>query len=175
MGKFTTFTAIAATAFVGYAIYFDYNRRTSSDFRKQLKKKSVKQEKITVKEEEEEKKSRVENIKKILKDDLEKNPIPTDLSKKEDYFMTQVAIGEKLAVQSDKKNDAALCFYKALVVYPNPTDILGIYQRSVPEEIYEIIMMMIAIQPPAAITNILGNAGAKSEGKKEKPSAADLD
>ncbi len=34
--------------------------------------------------------------------------------------------------------DAALCFYKALAVYPNPTDILGIYQRSVPEEVYEV-------------------------------------
>lgn len=179
MGRFTTLTAIAATAIVGYAVYFDYNRRNSPEFRKSLKKKSIKQKKIAAKEEAETKKSKVEAIKKALNDDLEANPVPTALDKKEEFFMQQVALGEQLAVQPDKKIDAALCFYKALVVYPNPTDILGIYQRSVPEDVYEMVIIMIAVKPPAAVTNILGAGAAAAAGAEvpaqPKPSEADLD
>lgn len=169
MGKFATFAAVATTAIVGYAIYFDYTRRSSPDFRKTLKKKSVKQEKHAKKEEEHSKKSKAEAVKKALLADLEANPIPTELSKKEEFFMQQVALGEQLGAQSSKKIEAAICFYKALVVYPNPTDILGIYQKSVPEDVYELVILMIAVNPPAAVSNILGG------GAKPKPSEADLD
>lgn len=90
--------------------------------------------------------------------------------------MQQVALGEQLAVKPNQKIEAALCFYKALVVYPNPTDILGVYQRSVPEDVYEIVIMMIAVQPPAAVSNILGaGAGAAAPVSQPKPSDADLD
>ncbi|CAH6718579.1 mitochondrial import receptor subunit Tom20p [[Candida] jaroonii] len=167
MSKFTTFTAIAATAIVGYAVYFDYNRRNNSSFRKSLKKKSLKHEKIAAKIEEDSKKSKLETIKKALIEDLEQNPIPTELSQKEEFFMKQVAAGEQLALQPTKKVEAAICFYKALVVYPNPTDILGVYQKSVPEDIYEMVIMMIAVKPPAAVTNILGG--------QPKPTQPDLD
>lgn len=170
MGKTFTFAALATTAVVGYAIYFDYQRRSSPEFRKSLKKKSAKQQKLAAKEEEHSKKTKLETVKKALNDDLEANPIPTEFSQKETFFMQQVALGEQLSAQSDKKIDAAICFYKALAVYPNPTDILGIYQRSVPEDVYEIVVMMIAVKPPAAVTNILG------AGEPEvKPSEEDLD
>lgn len=175
MSRVATFTAIAATAFVGYAIYFDYNRRNSAEFRKSLKKKSLKQQKIAAKEEEQSKKSKLEAIKAALVKDLEENPIPTELSKKEEYFMQQVALGEQLAVKPNEKIEAALCFYKALVVYPNPTDILGVYQRSVPEDVYEIVIMMIAVQPPAAVSNILGAGAAAAPVTQPKPSESDLD
>lgn len=173
MGRFATFTAVAATALVGYAIYFDYTRRSNPEFRKSLKKKSAKQAKHIKKEEEETRKSQGEAIKQALATDLEQNPIPTELTKKEEFFMQQVALGEQLAVQSSKKMDAALCFYKALVVYPNPTDILAIYQKSVPQDVYELVIMMVALKPPAAVTNILGG-GAKDK-PAPKPSEADLD
>lgn len=176
MNKTLTFSAIAGSAFVAYAVYFDYKRRSSPEFRKSLKKKSVKQQKLAAKEHEEDKKSKLDTIKKALTADLEANPVPTELSEKESFFMQQVALGEQLATLPDKKIEAALCFYKALAVYPNPTDILGIYQRSVPEEVYEIVVMMIAVKPPAAVTNILGaGAGAAAEEPEIKPSEEDLD
>ena len=171
MSKFLTFTAVAATAVAAYAVYFDYNRRNSKEFRKSLKKKSVKQAKQAKKVEEESKKSKLDSIKKALAEELEKNPIPTELSEKENFFMQQVALGEQLLSLPGQKMDAALCFYKALAVYPNPTDSLGIYQRSVPEEVYEIVVMMIAVQPPAAVTSILGS----NKEPEIKPSEADLD
>lgn len=170
MSKVFTATAVAATALVAYAVYFDYNRRTSPAFRKLLKKKAVKQQKAAKKENEESKKSKLDAIRTALAADLEANPIPTNLQQKEEFFMQQVALGEQLATLPNKEIEAALCFYKALAVYPNPTDILGIYQRSVPEHVYEIVVMMIAVQPPAAVTNILGASAGP-----EKASEADLD
>ena len=118
MSKFLTFTAVAATAVAAYAVYFDYNRRNSKEFRKSLKKKSVKQAKQAKKVEEESKKSKLDSIKKALAEELEKNPIPTELSEKENFFMQQVALGEQLLSLPGQKMDAALCFYKALAVYP---------------------------------------------------------
>lgn len=176
MNKPLTITAIAATALVGYAIYFDFNRRNSPEFRKSLKKKSIKHEKLAAKEQEQSKKSKLDDIKKALAKDLAENPIPTDLAEKESFFMQQVALGEQLGALPDKKIEAAICFYKALAVYPNPTDILGIYQRSVPEEVYELVVMLIAVQPPASVTNILGGAStAGASDAEKKPTAEDLD
>lgn len=155
MSKAFTITAVAATAVVGYAVYFDYKRRSSSDFRKSLKKKAVKQQKLQEKISKETMKSKLETVKTALEVDLKTNPIPTELSEKETFFMQQVALGEQLATLPDKKVDAAVCFYKALAVYPNPTDILGIYQRSVPEDVYELVVMMIAARPPPSVSNVL--------------------
>lgn len=149
-------TGVFAAATVGYAVYFDYKRRNDPEFRRQLKKRAVDQRKQEEKLETEVKKVKLETVKKALLDDLAENPIPTDLSEKESFFMQQVALGEQLATKPALKVDAAICFYKALLVYPNPTDILGIYQRSVPQDVYEIVVMMIAAHPPAAINNILG-------------------
>ena len=158
MNKGLTITAIAAAAIAGYAVYFDYQRRNSADFRKSLKKREVKQKKLKA-------------VKKALLEDLAQYPIPTDLTEREAFFMEQVAVGEQKAKVD--AIEAAICFYKALAVYPNPTDILGIYQKTVPEEVYELVVMMIAVYPPASVSSIL-NKGAPTV-KDLKPTEEDLD
>lgn len=183
MNRTLTFVSVAAAGVLAYAVYFDYNRRTSPEFRKQLKKRQAKQQKQAAKAQEESRKSKLLAVKKALADDLAANPIPTDLAKKEEFFMEQVATGEQLSNNPDTKIDAALRFYKALAVYPNPTDIMGIYQKTVPEDVYELLVMMIAFQPPATITNIIGGAAgvsgaasaAATAAEEIKPSANDLD
>ena len=35
--------------------------------------------------------------------------------------------------------DAAVCFFKALRVYPVPTELIGIYERTQPAEVYALI------------------------------------
>lgn len=187
MSRALTVASVAAAGVLAYAVYFDYNRRNSPEFRKQLKKKKVHQQKQAAKAQEECKKNKMLEVKKALAEDLAKNPIPTDLAKKEEFFMEQVATGEQLANNPDTHIEAALRFYKALAVYPNPTDIMGIYQKTVPEDVYELLVMMIAFQPPATITNIIGGAagvsgaasavGAASAAMTEesKPAEADLD
>lgn len=157
IGTFTTVVAsISAATVVGYALYFDYTRRTSAEFRKTLKKKALKQSKIQAKQDKATLDSKLATVKNALEEHLKENPIPTGLEEKEAFFMEQVTLGEQLAVAADKKIDAAICFYKALAVYPKPTDILGIYQKSVPEDVYEMIIMMISSKPPSSIENLLG-------------------
>lgn len=162
MYKAATLVSVAAAGIVAYAVYFDYSRRSSPDFRRKLKKRAAKQEHQKAKAQEETRKARMNAVKKVLADDLAANPLPTDITKKEEFFMLQVATGEQLANNPESKTEAALAFYKALAVYPNPTDIMGIYQKTVPEDVYELLVMMIAFQPPATISNIIGGAGGIS-------------
>ncbi|KAI3403847.1 TOM20 [Candida oxycetoniae] len=171
MNKALIITGIAATALAGYVVYFDYQRRNSSQFRRSLRKKAVKQKKIKEEQEKKTKQSKLDAVKKALLEDLKKNPIPTDLNEREAFFMEQVATGEQKG--KDNAIDAAICFYKALAVYPNPTDILGVYQKSVPEEIYELVVMMIAVFPPASVSSILSK-GSTGLGDM-KPTEEDLD
>jgi mitochondrial import receptor subunit TOM20 len=39
---------------------------------------------------------------------------------------------------------AALCFYKGLKVYPEPTSLIGIYENTVPKEVQEILAVMVS-------------------------------
>jgi import receptor subunit TOM20 len=72
---------------------------------------------------------------------------PTDVEEKEAYFMQEVARGEGLSgegmsalsliwnLTSNKATgtdnvEAALCFYKALKVYPQPSDLITIYDKT---------------------------------------------
>lgn len=169
MSKALTFTAVAAAAFVGYAVYFDYNRRNSSEFRKALKAKNLKHKKQEEKAKVASKRNKVDEVKQALAQ-LDELLLPTDLSEKESYFMQQVSLGEQLANDPSQKIEAALCFYKALAVYPNPTDILGIYQRTIPEDVYELIVMMIAVKPPASVASVIGESA-----KPEPVAEVDLD
>jgi import receptor subunit TOM20 len=46
--------------------------------------------------------------------------LPTGLEEKEAYFMEQVAKGESLCASEGAENEAAISFWKALKVYPQP-------------------------------------------------------
>ncbi|ODV65428.1 protein import receptor MAS20, partial [Hyphopichia burtonii NRRL Y-1933] len=121
-------------------------------------------------EKEEIKNEQLTLIREALKTLDDEQP-PVDINGKENYFMEQVSIGEKKATEGSVV-DAALCFYKALEVYPNPTDILGVYQKTVPQDVYEAIIMMIALRPPASISNVLGD---QLKTVNTKPTENDLD
>lgn len=159
MGKFTFFLAAAATLTVGYAVYFDYERRNSPEFRRKLKKSKKHHEKAVIEQEKELKSAKLDDVKAALIESVKNDePIPTDAAEKEKFFMTEVTLGEQLSAVPGNELKSAIRFYRALSIYPNPTDILAIYQRSVPAEIYEYIIMMIAIQPPQAVANILSDS-----------------
>lgn len=152
---------LAALSLTGYAVYFDYKRRSNPQFRKQLRHKIKKQEALEKKEQEEAKQVKLQNVREFLTQELATDPIPSDPTQREATFTTNVEIGERLSMTPGKELESASKFYKALSVYPNPADLLGIYQRSVPEAVYEYIVMMIAILPPANISTFL--SGAKDQ------------
>ncbi|GAV53459.1 hypothetical protein ZYGR_0AI07430 [Zygosaccharomyces rouxii] len=149
---------LAAVSLTGYAIFFDHKRRNSPEFRKHLKSKSKKQAALEKKQKEEAKQVKLQKVSEFLAKELAANPTPTDPTRREETFTTNVEQGERLSIVSGKELDAAAKFYKALSVYPNPADLLGIYQRSVPETVYEYVVMMIAILPPANISTFLSGA-----------------
>lgn len=159
-------TAISAA---GYALYFDYQRRNSPEFRKALKRKLRKQRREEQLANENAKQGKLQDIREFLKAELARNPIPTDPSQVEQVFSTNVELGERLSAQPGGEMEAAAKFYKALAVYPKPTDLLGIYQRTIPENIYEMIVLMIAVMPPTNITDFIsgGLGGVDSLGIDE--------
>lgn len=58
--------------------------------------------------------------------------------------------------------EAALCFYKALKVYPQPGDLIQIYDKTVPKPILDILAEMIASDPSISVGRF--GAGPGSEG-----------
>ncbi|KAH3679160.1 hypothetical protein WICMUC_001171 [Wickerhamomyces mucosus] len=153
-------TGIAA---LGYVAYFDYSRRNNADFRKKLTKNRKRQANLQKESDAKSKQAKVEVVKEVLTKSLKEDPVPTDVAKKEEFFMTSVTLGEQLASLPGQELQAALQFYRALSIYPNPTDILSIYQKSIPESVYEYVIMMIAIQPPQSVASFLNEPVASVE------------
>ena len=58
--------------------------------------------------------------------------------------------------------EAALCFYKALKVYPQPKDLISIYDKTVPKPIIDILAEMIALDPTISVTGFGQGSGPGS-------------
>ena len=58
--------------------------------------------------------------------------------------------------------EAALCFYKALKVYPQPSDLISIYDKTVPKPVLDILAEMIAADPSINV----GPFGGSEEGSQ---------
>ena len=151
----------AVLSVAGYAIWFDYQRRNNVEFRKNLKQRAKKQKRKDELKAMEAKKARVSAVLQFLSEELLKDPISTDPTEMEKVFTTNVEYGERLSMVPGNEMEAAVKFYKALAVYPNPADLLGIYQRTIPENIYEYIVIMIAVIPPANITSFINTGEEK--------------
>ncbi|KKY29152.1 putative mitochondrial import receptor subunit [Phaeomoniella chlamydospora] len=133
----------AVTGFLAYAVYFDYKRRNDTEFRKALKRESRRQARAAKEEKEAQGKEQEAAIKQAV-DDAKAAGFPPTLEEKEAYFMEEVAQGEGMASDGSDPIAAALCFYKALKVYPQPKDLINIYDKTVPKEILEILALMVA-------------------------------
>jgi import receptor subunit TOM20 len=92
---------------------------------------------------------------------VKKEELPRSQEQSEAYFMGQVNLGEQLSSQGQSPAglfarpipdfffffgiagpnsalQAALCFYRALRVYPSPVELIVIYQKTVPEPIFKV-------------------------------------
>lgn len=62
---------------------------------------------------------------------------------------------------ASKQVEAALCFYKALKVYPQPKDLVQIYDKTVPKPVLDILSEMIAQDPTMSVGPFgQGNGGS---------------
>ena len=138
------------TGMVAYAAYFDHRRRTDPEFRKSLKRDSRKQARAAKEEAEAEGVKQRRAIRQAV-DNANEEGFPKSPEEGEAYFMQEVGRGEGLCPDGialcglfnnlitdassvdSKRVEAALCFYKALKVYPAQRDLINIYDKTVPK------------------------------------------
>ena len=85
--------------------------------------------------------------------------------------MEQVATGEALFAQGAAYHvPAAIAFFKALKVYPAPVELVMIYQKAVPKEVFDLIMKLVTRD---AAVNGAGGASAKSADLDQVDDAVD--
>ncbi|PLB44428.1 putative mitochondrial import receptor subunit [Aspergillus steynii IBT 23096] len=182
------------TGLLAYAVYFDHKRQTDPEFRKSLKKNNRRMARAVKEEAEAQGAMERETIKQVVQQAKDEG-FPADLEEKEAYFMTQVAKGESLCAEgmfpamtrhsqslhppiikptwwpfADQSRDAdkieaALSFYKALKVYPQPKDLISIYDKTVPKEVLEILAEMVAMDAGLKLGSFTAEGGsAESHG-----------
>ncbi|KAF9694325.1 hypothetical protein EKO04_007473 [Ascochyta lentis] len=168
--KTSTVVAISVgtlvTGLLAYAVYFDNKRRNDPEFRKALKKES----KRTQRAAKEEAEHHGAEQKKAIRDAValaNEEGFPKDPEEVEAYFMQEVAQGEGMVQKGADNVEAALCFYRALKVYPNPRELINIYDKTVPKPVLDILAEMIAVDTSIPV------GGSKTP--SESGSAGDLE
>ncbi|KAL2827527.1 mitochondrial outer membrane translocase complex, subunit Tom20 domain-containing protein [Aspergillus cavernicola] len=151
------------TGLLAYAVYFDHKRQTDPDFRKSLKRNNRRMARVVKEEAEAQGAQFREGIKQAVQQAKEEG-FPTDLEEKEGYFMSQVAKGESLCTEGADKIEAALAFYKALKVYPQPRDLISIYDKTVQKEVLEVLAEMVAMDPTLKLDGTFTGGGGSADG-----------
>jgi mitochondrial import receptor subunit TOM20 len=128
-------TGLILTGTLAYALYFDHRRRTDPDFRKNLKRQHKKISRESQEASKAAERSQKERIKRSV-DQANEDGFPTDPEETESYFMQEVARGETMCQDGSDPVEAALCFYRALKVYPQPRELITIYDKTVPKVCY---------------------------------------
>ncbi|SPO22474.1 related to mitochondrial import receptor subunit TOM20 [Ustilago trichophora] len=160
-----TSLSVLGVAGVGYAIYFDHRRRTDPAFRKSLRKESKKSTKADKKAAAQRAQQEDGFIQELLAEVRAPGTFPAGVEEREQYFLKYVSAGEQLfAMGSEKYLEAAAAFFKALKVYPQPVELIMIYQKAVPKEVFDTIMRIVS-------KDIATGGGEGAEGM----SAASLD
>lgn len=152
------------TGFLAYAVYFDHKRRTNPEFRKALRRESRREARAAKEEAEAQGMQQKQAIRRAVQAAREEG-FPTDVEDKEAYFMSEVGRGESLCQDGSDQIEAALCFYRALKVYPQPKELIHIYDKTVPKPIIDILAEMIATDPTVDVGSFgLGSDSASATG-----------
>ncbi|KAL2891780.1 Mitochondrial import receptor subunit tom-20 [Ceratocystis lukuohia] len=163
--------ATAAAGLVAYAIYFDYMRRGSSDFRRSLRRNERRKARAERDEADAAVVQRRQRVKIALMQALAQG-FPTDVAQKEAYFMEHVGAGEQLSADPSQALDAALAFYKALKVYPTPRDLIRIYDQTVPKHVLDTLAEIIALDDSFSNSSLFGTGADASAAARSASSGA---
>ncbi|TFK66582.1 MAS20-domain-containing protein, partial [Pluteus cervinus] len=131
------------TGFLAYAVYFDNKRRNDPDFRKKLRKDKKRVNKALAQSKDASSASAASEITpealRVALEQVKNEDGPKSPEEREGYFMSQVGMSEQLSLQGPAFHlPAAVCFFKALRVYPAPVELIMIYQKTVPEPIFKV-------------------------------------
>ncbi|KAI7819853.1 MAS20 protein import receptor-domain-containing protein [Gamsiella multidivaricata] len=135
---------VLAVATVGYAIYFDSKRRNDPEFRRKLKKERKRTQKLAAEEAKKLSNKSAQTVEEALAS-ISDEDFPTSMEEREKFCMEQLSAGEALFTQGPTKfGQAAICFYKALKVYPAPAELVMVYQKTIPPEVFTLVMGMLS-------------------------------
>ncbi|KAJ7098724.1 hypothetical protein B0H15DRAFT_937128 [Mycena belliarum] len=141
-----TITGISLCGLIAYAVYFDYRRRNDAAFRKDIRKQKKRVDKSLAQSREALAAANTvseADLREALKLIRSEPPLSSQEAK-ENYFMSQVAMGEQLAARGESfQLPAALSFYRALLVYPSAPELLAIYEKTVPPPIVKIVLDLV--------------------------------
>lgn len=100
----------------------------------------------------------------------------------EAYFQEHVATAEGLAAKGPENYvKAATHFYRALRVYPQPVELLMIYQKVCPEPVFQLVLKLTQLSSAAnaggaaAVQRVATGAGATAEEVDDVDEAAPAD
>uniref|UniRef100_A0A060T8K7 ARAD1C29524p n=1 Tax=Blastobotrys adeninivorans TaxID=409370 RepID=A0A060T8K7_BLAAD len=108
------------------------------------------------------------------------SPMPESLKDKEKFFVEEVSRADELHNKPGEQNqvEAAIAFYRALSVYPSPTDLLKIYDQSIKQPVLDMLRMLIVMEPPPSLVAALGaaaTAGAAGAAGAEAAGGEDVE
>lgn len=140
----------AAIGVISYCIYFDYRRRTDAKFRNSLKEEEQLVQQLRAESEPLHSKEKIlESARNVLLR-VRTLALPEDPQQKEQFFMEVLAKGEQLCTSSKVEDleQACVCFYSGLKVYPVPQELIQLYQKSLPEKVFQLLVHVIALDAP---------------------------
>ncbi|KLJ07825.1 hypothetical protein EMPG_16701 [Blastomyces silverae] len=159
------------TGLLAYALYFDYKRHSDAEFRRNLKRDNRRLARAVREESAAQGARQIAEIKEAVAE-AKAEGFPTDPDDKERYFMGQISKGEQLAAEGMRLSnfEAALAFYKALKVYPQPKDLIAIYDTTVPKDVLEILAEMVGQDTTLQLGSFTGGstAGSSSGGADQQ-------
>jgi import receptor subunit TOM20 len=123
---------VVAASCIAYALYFDHRRRTDPDFRRSLKREAKKIQKAQKAQAEASAAGRVKDIRKAV-EEIANEPVPTSPEEIEATFLNELSTGEKLSTDDSQQLESAKAFYRALKVYPSKSELISLYERTVPK------------------------------------------
>ncbi|TXT15708.1 hypothetical protein VHUM_00211 [Vanrija humicola] len=147
-------------------------RRHSPEFRKGLRKeqKKIKQAADAAAKEQEVRDARELALALV---ELELEAMPATPEQREVYFQEHVATAEALAAQGPAQYvKAATHFYRALRVYPQPVELLMIYQKVCPEPVFQLVLKLTQL---TSAVNAGAAAGGVAAPAAAPASVADID
>ncbi|KAL8408860.1 hypothetical protein RB594_007332 [Gaeumannomyces avenae] len=185
----TASATAVVTGLLAYAVFFDYRRRHSPEFRRQLRRNERRQARSEKEDAEAAEAGRLHLISQII-DEAKATGYPDNVEEKEQYFQEQITIGETLSTNGEPPSEGAttadpvqvaLHFYNALKVYPSPGDLIHIYNNIVPKPILDVLAEMIAYDTTLLVGSTSGaeaqTAGASifEAGEGSMPPVVGLD
>ncbi|BFZ58843.1 mitochondrial import receptor subunit tom20 [Savitreella phatthalungensis] len=148
ISRTTVLASLAAVSagVVGYCIYFDWKRRNDPEFRKAIRREHKRLAGLEKEKQRQAEQGEEEATLEALR--LARSaPLPTSAEEREQQFMTEVARGEQLYAGGEPhKFDAAICFWRALKMYPQPAELTRIYEQTIPPFVFKVVQKMVELE-----------------------------